>query len=75
LKGKWGAVMRNQNEYGYCSECGAELIAVWFTDIEYELVGGVWLKTGRTKQAVSHLECEICGHRECVDDSFDGPWR
>jgi hypothetical protein len=24
--------------------------------------------------ACSHFECPYCGEKECVDDTFDGPW-
>lgn len=54
-------------KYGNCSECGSSLIPVWFIEEEYE--------TGRTRKAVDYLFCPNCLNKECVDDSFDGPWR
>lgn len=37
------------NRYGVCSECGGKLEAVWFTEKEYELVGGYQIATGRKR--------------------------
>ena len=62
------------SKYGYCSECGAPLEPVWFTEEETKVVGGIMIHTGRTRRAVSHLECPDCFNKEAVDDSFDGPW-
>lgn len=56
--------------YGSCSECGADLEAVFFTELEYK--NGV--HTGRQRRAVDYLVCPICFTRECVDDTFDEPW-
>jgi hypothetical protein len=60
--------------YGQCSRCDMNLEPVWYTEREEELVGGVWIKTGRKRKSCSHLLCPCCGNTECVDDSFDGPW-
>ena len=60
--------------YGYCSECDAPMLPVWFTEYEEETIGGYRHKTGRKREACDYLYCPICGTRECVDDSFDGPW-
>ena len=63
------------SKYGQCPECGADMEAVWFIDEEYKTMQGMMYKTGRKRQAVDYLVCPICYTRECVDDSFDGPWR
>ena len=60
------------SKYGKCSRCGTELEPVWFTENEYTKN---MVKTGRTRLAVSHLTCKKCLNNECVDDSFDRPWR
>lgn len=54
-----------------CSRCGAVLTPVWFKDTEW--VDGH--RTGRTRMAVSHFECHNCLAKQCVDNTFDGPWR
>lgn len=53
-----------------CS-CGGTINAIWFEEPEYDR--GV--RTGRVREAVSHLECNGCFKSICVDDTFDGPWR
>lgn len=63
------------SKYGECSNCGAELEAVWFTEYEYKTNQGIMYKTGRKRRAVDYLICPICMRKECVDDSFDGPWQ
>lgn len=63
------------NEYGCCCECGYPLVPVWFTEEEYVTKDGMMWKTGRTRRAVDYLLCENCLHKECVDESFDKPWR
>lgn len=63
------------SRYGQCPECGADMEAVWFIDEEYKTMQGMMYKTGRKRQAVDYLVCPVCYKRECVDDSFDGPWR
>ena len=62
------------SKYGQCENCGTDLEAVWFEEEEYETAHGVRYKTGRKRRAVDYLICPICLERECVDDSFDGPW-
>lgn len=66
-----------KTNYGVC-ECGSALMPIWFTEEEYESIsysgGSMSVRTGRKRHAVSHLECPMCGRKECVDDSFDGPW-
>jgi hypothetical protein len=63
-----------KKRFGDC-DCGGDLIPVWFKDEERRTAGGIMVKTGRTRNAVSHLTCESCLKNECVDDSFDGEWR
>lgn len=63
-------------QYGQCEYCEVELEPIWFLEEEYETTrDGYMIRTGRTRMAVSHLECPCCSKRYCVDDSFDGPWR
>lgn len=82
-KGEWFTVYLKLNQvveeswsnrYGRC-RCGGELMPVWFLEEELEIVGGVMVKTGRTRRACSHLTCSICLKNNCVDDSFDVPYR
>lgn len=54
-----------------CQDCGEMIRPVWFLETEYGRNGG---PTGRKRRAVSHLQCDGCGKKEIVDDSFDGPW-
>ena len=56
--------------FGLC-DCGGQLHPVWFDESEYR--NGH--KTGRARDAVSHLVCDSCLKNVCVDDSFDMPWR
>jgi len=51
--------------------CKPMLARVWFVEEERSKQG---FRTGRIRNAVSHLLCEYCGHKEAVDDSLDGPW-
>ena len=62
------------SRYGICSECGVEYEPVWFTEDEYEIIGGSRFKTGRKRRAVDYLICPCCLNKHCVDDSFDGAW-
>jgi len=63
-------------DFGTCPHCGYALEPVYFTEEEYQTTSfGVRYKTGRTRRAVDYLVCEVCGKKQCVDDSFDGPWR
>ena len=66
-------------KYGNCKTCGAELNPVFFIEdeIAYEGYGGARhpVRTGRKRRAVDYLVCDICGKKECVDNTFDGPWR
>lgn len=48
-------------KFGFC-ECGHPLYPVHFIERN---------KNGKIRMAVSHLECSICGKKECVDDTFD----
>lgn len=59
------------NRYGECPICGADLEPVRFIEEERDIHNR---NTGRVRDAVSHLECVVCGKRQIVDDSFDGPW-
>lgn len=74
-----GRVIRVANEkvyFGDCPNCGSPLNAVWFTEEEYKITDfGAMYRTGRKRRAVDYLLCEYCGKKQCVDDSFDGPWR
>lgn len=63
-----------ENDYGLCIVCGQNLVPASFIEEEMIIEQGVWVNTGRTRWAVSHLFCPDCGHVECVDGSFDGPW-
>lgn len=59
-----------------CPKCGSIMIPIWFTEEEVKHANGYYpYKTGRKRRAVSHLECPYCFTKECVDDSFDQPWR
>ena len=66
------------SKFGTCKECGSDLVPVFFTEEEEVLEGPpgarYFCKTGRVRRAVDYLLCELCGHKECVDDTFDGPW-
>jgi len=62
------------SKYGQCPECGADMEAVWFIDEEYKTMYGMQYKTGRKRRAVDYLVCPMCFTKECVDDSYDGPW-
>lgn len=64
------------NRYGNCSRCGHALRPVFFTQEEelYNKSLGMYMKTGRKRQAVDVLVCPECLAEECVDDSFDGEW-
>ena len=58
-----------------CPRCGEYMRPVWFTQKEYRTNSlGCQAPTGRERRAVSHLECDRCGHNEIVDDSFDEPY-
>lgn len=62
--------------FGICPECGYSLEAVWFVDEEYKTTQfGAMYRTGRKRWAVDYLVCEVCGKKQCVDDTFDGPWK
>ena len=58
-----------------CPKCGSIMIPVWFIEEEEKVVCGRRYKTGRKRMAVSHLECHNCFTKECVDESFDKPWK
>lgn len=63
--------------YGYgliCKKCLNKMIPIWFTEEEYKTENGRISKTGRIRRNVSHFECQICGHKEAVDDSFATQW-
>lgn len=51
-------------------DCGGILKKIWFEESEYK--NGV--RTGRVRNAVSHLTCGACLKNVIVDDSFDGSW-
>jgi len=60
-----------------CPRCDSLMEPVFFMEEEEKTSEEGWwkYKTGRVRRAVSHLECPHCFNKECVDDSFDGPWR
>ena len=58
------------NKYGNCADCGHPLAPIWFTDYEYRNS----IKTGRWRNAISHLACTNCLKDYCIDDSMDEPW-
>lgn len=61
--------------YGACSKCGCNLEpGEWFQEEEYYVKNGIINYTGRVRKSLSYLICPKCGHKEIVDDSFDGPW-
>ena len=67
--------MRDSPHYGVCPDCAYPLEPVWFIEEEYETFpGGGQCRTGRVRRAVDYLICEVCLKKQCVDDSFDGPW-
>jgi len=54
-----------------CERCGYQTEPVFFE--EEEFINGTY--TGRLRNSVSHLICENCGKKICVDDSFMAqPW-
>ncbi len=58
----------------FCEYCFSKMIPIYFTEEEYHTEHGRLSKTGRKRRNVSHFECQICGHKEVVDDSFAGKW-
>lgn len=63
------------SNYPTCPKCGGTMFPVTFTEEETEITfSGTMYKTGRKRTAVSHFECPNCWTKECVDDSFCGPW-
>lgn len=61
-------------EVDKCS-CGGVILPVWYKEEEYRTENGNRIKTGRVRQACSHLACTNCMKRFIVDDSFDKPYR
>lgn len=61
----------NLQEYLPICQCGATMVAVWFTEKEYRK----GYPTGRKRKNISHFECPNCFKRECVDDSFASEWK
>lgn len=45
---------------------------VWYMEKELDAHG---IPTGRTHKACNCLLCEMCGHKETVDGSFDEPYK
>ncbi len=70
--------MNEPGRYGNCKICGGELQPVFFIEEETVMEGPPGYqhpcRTGRIRRAVDYLVCDNCGHKECVDDTFDGPW-
>lgn len=62
-------------KYGICKKCNISLEPVWFIEKEYKCEHGIRYETERVRDAVDYLVCPMCGHKECVDDTFDGNWR
>lgn len=60
----------DSNKYGRCS-CSADLEPVWCEEKEW--INGAY--TGRIRSNVNYLICPVCLKKQCVDDSFAGPWR
>lgn len=58
----------------YCENCLNKMHPVWFIEEEEKTKQGIRYKTGRKRLNVSHFECDICGHKEAVDDSFAKDW-
>lgn len=67
-------VEKPDTRFGFCEECNVPLEAVWFKEEETVVENGCMYHTGRYRRAVDYLICPCCLHRECVDDTFDGPW-
>lgn len=56
--------------------CNGTPIPVWFEEKEYSYNGTYNYATGRVRTAVSHLECNMCGKKICVDGDYKtGEWR
>lgn len=62
------------SKYGVCEKCKSDLKPVWFREDEIIYKSGIPMKTGRSRNAVSHLICTNCLRQYCVDDSFDKEW-
>lgn len=64
--------MVSANKIGLCPKCGYHMeVEQWFEEKEYDKNG---ILTGRTRLSASCLVCPNCLHKECIDDTFDGPW-
>ena len=63
--------MAVQSIYGVCKRCDFAFSPVYFLEEERDKHHCL---TGRVRRAVNCLICDCCGHKECVDDSLDGPW-
>lgn len=55
-----------------CPTCGFTMKPVWYMEKELDAHG---IPTGRTHKACNRLLCEMCGHKETVDGSFDEPYK
>lgn len=63
-------------EYGNCPICREPLEPEYFIEKEYKITqDGIQYYTGRIRYAVDYLICPMCFTKQCVDDTFDGPWR
>ena len=58
----------------HCPNCCSLMLPIRFIEDEIKTENGRLHKTGRKRWNVSHLECQICGKKEAVDDSFAGEW-
>lgn len=65
--------MMNKN-FGKCPYCGNDLSPVYGTEDEFIVENNHLIKTGRERRIVAYLQCKTCFKKQCVDDSFDGPW-
>lgn len=66
--------MNYKNKFGKCPYCGSDLSPVYGTEDEFIIKNSHLIKTGRKRRIVAYLQCEACFKKQCVDDSFDGPW-
>ena len=57
-----------------CRNCGYKMIPIRFIEEETKTEHGRMWKTGRKRYNISHFECQVCGTKEAVDDSFAGNW-
>jgi len=44
-----------QSKFGTCSICGSNLVPVWFTEEQTEIIDGSMHKTGKKKEKRVHI--------------------